>query len=192
MTLPPRSVQLVTPPSPAADFAVRLARAGCTARARLSQYDHAHFNRLTNQATALLGATPAELQLSGSAWRVATSSTNVAGLPDAIDFTVEFVCARGELPRASVSVDLEFVPWSAENYVLLPAAAYNGNRFPSRRLRYSPKLYEVQDIGPDKPIIISDVPRLDDADGVSRIQERSGSMATPAIGFHAPSSQTAC
>ena len=36
------------------------------------------------------------------------------------------------------------------------------------------------------PIIISDVPRLNIGDGPSRIHDRSGSMATPAIGFHAP------
>lgn len=76
--------------------------------------------------------------------------------------------------------------WSADNYVLLPAVAYNGNKFESRRLRYSPKLYEVQDIGPDKPVIVTDILRLDKGDGFSRIQDRSGAFATPSVCFQSP------
>jgi len=192
MTLPRSSAEPVSPEGANGGFVARLGRAGCTARARLSRYDNARFNQLTNQATVALETVPGEVPLLGSFWRVTTRTQDVVGHADALDFSVEFVCERGELTQASVSVDLEFAPWTAENYVLLPAAAYNGNRFPARRLRYSPKLYEVQDIGPDKPMVISDVPRLDDSGGVSRIQERSGSMATPAVGFHAPGAQAGC
>ncbi len=101
----------------------------------------------------------------------------------ALDCEVTFTCVSGRLPNASVSVDLEFADWSVENYVLMPAAAYDGNRFLSRRLPYSPKLWFVEDIGPDKPIIVTDIPKLNERDGPSRIQERSGSMALPGIGF---------
>ncbi|MCD8166399.1 MAG: hypothetical protein LUE93_09935 [Bacteroides sp.] len=90
---------------------------------------------------------------------------------------------EGEINQAAVSVKLDIDRWSAENYVLLPAVAYNGNKFEWRRLRYSPKLYEVQDIGPDRPTIVSDILRLDHADGFSRIQDRSGAFATPALAF---------
>jgi hypothetical protein len=79
-----------------------------------------------------------------------------------------------------------FKNWSKNHYVLLPSAAFNGNRFRARKIPYSPKLFFPQEIGLDKPVIITDVPRLNDKAGPSRIQERSGSLATPAIGFHAP------
>jgi len=72
----------------------------------------------------------------------------------------------------------------------MPGAAYNGNRFESRRIRYSPKLLDSRDIGPDKPMIISDVPRLNINDGPSQIQERSGAMSVPAIGFQSDSTKT--
>jgi len=72
----------------------------------------------------------------------------------------------------------------------MPGAAYNGNRFESRRIRYSPKLLDSRDIGPEKPLIISDVPRLTINDGPSRIQERSGSMSVPAIGFQSDTLKT--
>jgi len=95
-------------------------------------------------------------------------------------------CLRGELAQASVAVDFDFTDWSEENHVLLPAAAYNGNRFASRRIAYSPKLNDPRDIGPDQPTIVTDVPRLNAGDGPSRIQERSASLATPAMGFQSP------
>jgi len=57
-------------------------------------------------------------------------------------------------------------------------------------MRYSPNLLDNRDVGPDKPMIISDVPRLNINDGPSRIQDRSGSMSLPSIGFHADSLKT--
>ena len=172
------------------DFPRWLARADCTMHVRLSQYDHARYNLLTNQTSLAVNAASLNCTLLESSWSVTTRCTAVSAETDALDVAVVFKCHEGMLPSASVSVDLEFRNWTEANYVLLPAVAYNGNRFGSRRLRYSPKLYEVQDIGPDKPIIISDVPRLGQSGEVSRLQERAGSMATPSIGFYAPQTGT--
>jgi hypothetical protein len=160
-----------------------------TVQARLTQYDHARYNQVTNQAQTPLDAATVALELAGSRWTVTTQVTPVSGNPAAADFAVTFRCTQGRLPQAALAVDVAFDGWSSANYVLLPSAAYNGNRFPSRRLRYSPKLYEVQDIGKDVPIIITDVPRLNAADGPSRIQERSGSMSVPAVGFRNAANQ---
>ena len=153
--------------------------------ASLLQFDPQYFNRLVGRADAELAA-PRTLALAGSAWRVTPQITRAAGQFPGRDIFVKFRCQRGRLPRAAVSVQLPIADWSPENYVLLPAAAYNGNRFLSRKVPYSPKLYFVQDIGPDIPIIITDVPRLNIGAGVSRIQERSGSLSVPCIGFHDP------
>lgn len=152
-----------------------------TAIARLNQYDPDRFNLLVNQAKSSLTDGQGQLELSGSKWVVAMDCTSIA--EDAFNCEVVFTCVSGELSDASVSVDLEFLHWSVKNYVLMPAAAYDGNRFPSRRIPYSPKLWFVDDIGPDKPIIVTDIPKLAEGDGPSRIQERSGSMALPSIGF---------
>jgi hypothetical protein len=64
-----------------------------------------------------------------------------------------------------------------------PVAADPGNRFVSRRIPYSPELCFVDDIGPHKPIILTDIPKLNGRDGPSRIRERSGSTAAPCAGF---------
>ncbi|NQX01397.1 hypothetical protein HQ447_12125, partial [bacterium] len=158
-----------------------LAGQGGTVIARVNQYDPDHFNVRVNQAKAPFTHGSAELQLSGSTWRVSMETTAIDA--DAFDVAVVFRCVAGALSDASVSVDLEFSDWSVQNYVLMPAAAYDGNRFPSRRIPYSPKLWFADDIGPKQPIIVTDIPKLNERDGPSRIEERSGSMALPSIGF---------
>ena len=150
---------------------------------RINQYDGQRYNLLVNQTKFQLDKGLQQKSYLGSGWEITSKASFVAGGSDAVDYTVTFKCKSGRLNQGSVSVDLEADNWSENNYVLLPAAAYNGNRYPSRRLRYSPKLYDVKDIGIDKPIIINDVPKLSESGGVSRIQERSGSMSTPAVGF---------
>ncbi|MEB3375200.1 hypothetical protein SFC43_25265 [Bacteroides sp. CR5/BHMF/2] len=84
---------------------------------------------------------------------------------DALELNVTFQCTSGQIEQAAVSVNIDCSQWSADNYVLMPSVAYNGNKFEFRRLRYSPKLYEIQDIGPDKPIIVTDILRLDKGNG---------------------------
>jgi hypothetical protein len=85
-----------------------------------------------------------------------------------------------------VALDLNLSDWSTDNYVLVPAALYNGNRYPYRRIRYSPKLMDPRDISPDQGIILSDVPKLNYTDGPSFVQLRSGAMSTPSVCFHDP------
>ena len=154
-------------------------------RAALRQFDSARQNILTNSATTDLQRDDVEgINLAGSSWQITSAIESVRQNFSGQNAQITFRCHKGRLPQAALAVELEFANWSPENYVLLPAAAYCGNRFLSRKIPYSPKLYFVQDIGPDKPMIITDVPRLNLGEGVSRIQERSGSMSVPCIGFH--------
>jgi len=164
-----------------------LASLGCKAYARVSVYARDRYNRQINQALAPLedGAT---LQLGASTWTVTLEPLAVCGAALACEIT--FACAGGALAQAAVAVDFTFTGWSGKTYVLLPGAAYDGNRFLSRKIPYSPKLCEVRDIGPDKPVIITDVPRLNVGEGPSRIQERSGSLSVPCLGFHDPARKT--
>lgn len=138
---------------------------------------------LTNQAAIPLTAGSQELVLSDSRWLVSMELNQIQAVDGAFDGEVVFKCVSGALLDASVSLEFEFSDWSVKNYVLLPSAAYDGNRFSSRRIPYSPKLGLVEDIGPNKPIMVTDIPKLNERDGPSRIQERSGSMALPSVGF---------
>ncbi len=165
--------------------------AGISLGARISQYDHARYNALVASRTESITGADKLLEFQGSRWSVAVAARFVDEKAGTLDLELSFLCTEGSLEQASLSIALELRPWSVENYVLLPSSAYQGNRFASRRLRYSPKLHEVQDIGPDKPMVISDIPRLALGAGVSRIQERSASLASPALGVHFPSSASA-
>jgi hypothetical protein len=147
-----------------------------------SQLDFQHHNQVCNRVAIQLKSNAIAARVLESKWRVEIQPGTEAGG----EFLIAFKCLAGGLKQARLGVELHFPNWAVDNYVLLPAAAYRGNRFLSRKIPYSPKLYFVQDIGADKPVIITDVPRLNIGEGVSRIQERSGSLATPAIGFHDP------
>jgi len=132
-----------------ADF---LARHSGSLGVRLNQYDTDRFNLLVNQAKGSLMGGNVELQLAGSKWAISLEANPISS--DEIECIVTFHCMAGILMDAGVEVDLEIADWSVNNYVLMPAAVYDGNRFPSRRIPYSPKLCFEDDIGPDKPIIV--------------------------------------
>ncbi len=154
-----------------------------TVSGKINQYDPDHYNLLNNQNKFSLNKDIQQQIFLKANWSVQTKVEAVKNQPGALDYTVTFKCLTGELKNGSVSISIDINNWENSNYVLLPAAVYNGNKYASRRLRYSPKLYDVKDIGKEIPIIINDVPKLSENDGVSRIQERSGSMSTPSVGF---------
>lgn len=153
---------------------------GAVISAGLRVYDSERFNAPVGRADVILAKGIEELALGASRWEV---TVYWDAHDDFNDVEIAFTCIDGVLKSAAVAVEVTFHDWNVENHVLMPAAVYQGNRFVSRRIPYSPKLCLPQDIGADRPMIISDVPRLNSADGPSRIQERSGSLSVPCIGF---------
>lgn len=91
---------------------------------------------------------------------------------------------KGKEENSAIEVALIFNDWDREGYLMLPASAYNGNRYDWRKIRYSPKLNDDRDLGKDSPIIISDVPKLTKGNLPSFIQERSGSLSYPFVGMY--------
>ncbi len=156
----------------------------------VNQYDTEHYNLLINKNKIAVKASKQLQNVQNSSWQINTNATFSKDKKDAIDIEVKMKCISGKLNSASVSVEFDIANWSEKNYVLMPSAVYNGNRYDWRRLRYSPKLYEVQDIGKDKSIILTDIPKLNGNGEVSRIQVRSGDMALPSIGFISDTTKT--
>lgn len=156
----------------------------------INQYDKEQYNLLTNKNKVAIQAPKQVQKVQNSQWQINTKASFSDENKDAIDIEVKFKCIKGKLKAASVSLEVDVANWSEKNYVLMPSAAYNGNRYDWRRLRYSPKLYEIQDIGKDKPIILSDIPKLNGNGEVSRIQARSGDMALPSVGFISDTTKT--
>ena len=122
----------------------------------------------------------------GATWEAAAGARPAGDRPDAVDGEVTFTVTAGAAREVAVALEWEVGAWSPEVFVLIPAAAYNGNRYPCRPYRYPPMVHESGDVGPDAPILVTDVPRLAHDGGPSRIQLSSGDAATPCIAFHDP------
>lgn len=152
---------------------------------RINQYDAERDNIILSRQSSPLKDENSSIDFLNSKWNVSP----VFIKEDDNQYSVEviFECLEGGLDNASLSVDLIADQWSANNYVLFPGAVYNGNRYPSVKTDYPPFVTEFRQIGPKKPLMISDQPRLNYTEGYSRIQERSGSLSLPAVGYHSPS-----
>jgi hypothetical protein len=157
--------------------------------ASLTTYDTTRFNAVVSRVMVPLDKQVTGFLFSNSNWDIQPIVQTVAGRPGVFDISLTFTCLTGYSPATSVSLNLDFSNWSVQNYVLMPAAVYNGNRVKSQRHLYCPFYFDARDIGVDKPQLISDIPRLNINPGPSRIQQRTGDMSTPAIGFHDPASK---
>ena len=153
---------------------------------RVARYDG---NRVLDDCTAPLvhyRGGSLSLNFAGALWVCDYNSALVPDRSDAVNFSLRFHVRQGNPRNHSVGVRLIVDDWSTDNYVLIPAALYNGNRFESRHLAYPPLLTDPRDIGPKVPTIITDVPRLNISSGPSKVQLIVGDMSTPAIGFYVP------
>ena len=133
---------------------------------------------------------PLKLEFGDATWRCEIDVNPAENREDAVDLTARFTVTAGEARECSAGIRFVFEQWNTENYVLVPAAVYSGNRFEARVMPYPPRLNDPADLGPDTPILVSDVPRLNLHPGPSRIQLLTGDGATPAAGFAAPREET--
>ena len=101
------------------------------------------------------------------------------------DLTYSFQLTKGEASAAGVAVNFSFNEWDKDNYIIMPAAAYNGNRFDVIKYTYPP-LFTKDEYKVDMPITITDVPRLNKYNGKSRMDLNTGDLTTPAIGIFFP------
>lgn len=157
--------------------------------ARINHYDPDRYNLLVERKRVEIIGENQTLDFQGSQWQV-TQKARKLEKPGRYQIDVSFICLSGKVDKASVSVDFDFSGWSTDNYVLLPASAYNGNRYPYVQMDYPPFFNNQKQIGLNKPLIMSDGPRLNYRDGYSRIQVRSGAMSLPGIGFYSPENNT--
>jgi hypothetical protein len=171
-----------------------LERAGLTASARILRYGGSHPTEAVDVPLAPGGT--ARRQTADAVWSCALRATAVkppgakAPRPDAVDLVATFKLEKGAVTDAGIGLTFSFARWSRGHYVLLPGACYAGNRFESRHIAYPPLLAEAADVGPNVPIIVSDIPRLNVKPGPSRLQVLAADLATPAVCVHAPTTGT--
>ena len=87
--------------------------------------------------------------------------------------------ARSDHDNTWFSLSVDFPEWEDDTYVLLPACAYDGNRFERVRYEYPP-MYRECDCKNADPVI-TDVPALN-IDGSGSIEITAGDMSVPCFG----------
>jgi len=112
-----------------------------------------------------------------------------AHLPLTADLELQLQVLEGEPRAVAVALMWPLDDWSAAHHLLLPDAVYAGNRFQARRISYPPIVTAPEDTGPDAPLIIADLPRLNYEHGPSRLNLLTGDLTTPAVGVFSPLSQ---
>lgn len=105
---------------------------------------------------------------------------------DGAEVAATFRLEEGTVTSAGVAVAFDFPEWSAGNYVLAPAALYNGNRFRALNYRYPPYVYDKEYRQPDMPVTVTDVQRLSTDGRPAKVELLTGNCATPMLAFHDP------
>ncbi len=123
-------------------------------------------------------------------WQLQLQARPVERVPGALDITAVFALTKGVSQATAVNIDFGFNDWSPDNYVLVPAIVYNGNRYPSIGNGYNPDYPKEMYYNPNVPLTISNNPRLSIEPGTASLVElQTGNMATPALCFYTPATQ---
>ncbi len=102
-------------------------------------------------------------------------------------FQVTFRVISGTAKAQGVAVAFDFADWNAKNYVLVPAAVYNGNRLHALEGGYMPPYPRSMFFDPALPVTMSNNPRLELTPGKpSLIELLTGNASAPAMAFFSP------
>ncbi len=133
------------------------------------------------------------VDFAGASWAVSCELRPVADRPDAVEGALRCRVTAGAAAEVNAAIAFVLPDWDAAHFLMLPAAAYNGNRFAARFQKYPPIATDATDLGPAPATMITDVPRLElDPHKPSRLHLSTGDETTPCITFFAPASRYAC
>lgn len=143
------------------------------------------------QRASLAGTKPFRNgQLADKSWDLKLRATKVAGQTDALDVVADFTMLSGQSPEAGVALAFDFREWSADNYVLIPASVYNGNRMRVVDREYAAGLDRSDLYRKDLPLTTLSMPQLSPVMGApSRIEVLSSNASSPTICLFDPHSK---
>lgn len=125
----------------------------------------------------------------GAEWTLAVATQPVERQPDACDYRLTWTLAKGEAKEVAVGIDFVFDDWSAKNFVFVPAAVYDGNRFAIKPMGYPPYWYDPKEWRADMPTTMTNQPTLGQGNGPGRVDLDTGNATTPLMAFQAPARQ---
>lgn len=97
----------------------------------------------------------------------------------ASDASSTVFCAQSDAQDAACWVSYRMHAPIDDTYIMIPACAYDGNRFEGVRRRYPP-MFNEDEFGLDVPVRMTQVPRLS-RDGDSFMDVTTGDMAAPCV-----------
>lgn len=127
----------------------------------------------------------------GSEWLLNVNKSKVKGQPGATDYKLTWTLAKGNAKGAVVRVKFLFGQWSSDNFVFVPSAVYNGNKFDTKNMPYPPYWYSKDEWRLDMPTTFNEAPTLGKNKEHGLIELNTGSAATPLMAFHSPEKQEA-
>ena len=131
-----------------------------------------------------------KVEINNESWQLKLQTSKVAGHPDAVDVTAGFTLEKGTATATAVSVSFDFSKWSRDNYVLVPAIMYNGNRYHAIGTAYNPAYPKEMYYNPKVPLTISNNPRLSLEKGkASLVELQTTNTATPGMCFYSPTAK---
>ena len=163
------------PPAVAMDeLEALLAPLGASLRVMVCRYEEA---RRQGRETIGLGTTRAMDALWGC-----TLEANAAGA-DFLDLTLRVALEEGALAAGGIAVAVDFAGWDPGNYVMLPAAVYDGNRCEIVDRGYAQGVAPEHLFEREIPRMSVPIPHLSAEPGTpSRLEVSACNMATPAVG----------
>lgn len=104
----------------------------------------------------------------------------------ALDLTLNFKLAEGTAQSAGVAAAFDFADWSTDNYILVPAVLYGGNRFRILPIVYPPYIHNEKDRPLDMPVTVTNILHLNPDGSHAKVEMNTGNVATPLLSFFNP------
>jgi len=157
----------------ASELSALLTPLGAALRVMTCRYEEAH---LRERETIGLGTTPAL----DAVWSCALEAQTVG--TDGLDLSLRIGLEKGSLRSGGIAVAVDFADWDPTNYVLLPAAVYDGNRCEIVDRGYARGIAPEFLFEREIPRMSVPIPQLSpDMGPPSRLEVSACNMATPAI-----------
>ncbi len=120
--------------------------------------------------------------LPNSKWVSSVEAKTVEGDRDALDLKMAITLKDGGASSAGIAAAFDFAEWNTENYVLIPASVYNGNRNRIVARGYAQGLDAQDYYRKDLPLTHGSVPCLaQEAGKPSKLEVNSSNATTPAV-----------
>ena len=131
-----------------------------------------------------------KLTLPEAEWVSEVNCKPVPGDRNGMEMIVKFRLRQGFRRSAGIAVAFDFEGWSTDNYVMIPASVYNGNRNRIVDRNYAAGLDRGDLYKKDLPLTTTGLPQLSpDLGKPSKIMVTACNATTPAICFYSKSHQ---